>query len=105
MNRNRANRLVFVDIADAQFDAESHGLDSERVQESIHVKTVDGRVFVGVDALRVIWSVFPEMWAPAFVAGLPGVRELMGMGYRAFARNRHRIAGSCDDDGCGAGES
>jgi predicted DCC family thiol-disulfide oxidoreductase YuxK len=102
-DRDRNNRLRMVDISDPDFDAGKHDLDEDEIQESIHVKTADGRVFEGIDAVRVIWSAFPEMWAPAFVAGLPGIHGILGFGYRTFARNRHRLTDGCDDGNCGMG--
>jgi len=31
---------------------------------------------------------------------LPGVRQLLDVAYRWFARNRLRLTGRCDADGC-----
>jgi len=98
--RDRSNRLRMVDISDPDFDADAYDLDPKEIRQSIHVKTTDGRVFEGIEAVRVIWSAFPEMWAPAFLAGLPGLRDVLSAGYHAFARNRHRLTGGCDDGNC-----
>jgi predicted DCC family thiol-disulfide oxidoreductase YuxK len=95
MKHNRRQRLEFVDITDPDFRTETHGLDPKEVQQSIHVKTADGRVFQGMEGVRVIWSAFPEMWVAAFLSGLPGIRGLLGYGYGVVARNRHRLGGVC----------
>jgi len=101
---DRRGRLEFVDIAAQEFDAEEYGRDPEAVEKTIHVKTADGRVFTGIDGVRVIWSAFPEMWGPAFLSGLPGIHGIMDLGYRTLAGNRHLLSGSCDDGFCAVEE-
>lgn len=100
MAEDRRDRLEFVDIADPGFRAETYGLDPEDVQQSIHVKTADGRVFRGIDAVRVVWTAFPKMWGAALVSGLPGLRGLLEYGYQTLARRRHRQTRSCPEDAC-----
>jgi len=100
--RDRRRKLRFIDISDPSFSARRHGLDPDRVRQSIHVKTADGRLFRGIDAVRMIWTAFPPMWGAAALSGLPGIHRLLGAGYRAIARNRHRLGGACPDDVCSA---
>lgn len=100
---DRSGRLELVDISARGFRAEEHGLDPERVRQSMHVKTADGRLFEGLDAVRMVWTVFPRMWAAAVLAGLPGVHGVLRAGYRSVARNRHRLSDSCADGSCSRG--
>jgi predicted DCC family thiol-disulfide oxidoreductase YuxK len=83
----------FVDIAAADFDAQAHGLDPKAVHREIHARTVDGRVLVGIDALAQMWSLVPRSRWLATMTRVPGVRQVMQVGYWGFARLRPYLPG------------
>ncbi len=70
-------------------------MSREDLFKDIRLLTDDGRLISGADvylyATRRIW------WAWPFYAtfSLPGFNRLIHIGYRWFARNRHRISGAC----------
>lgn len=97
---DQRQELKLIDIASPDFDAADHGLDAADVQRFMHVKTSDGRVFVGVDALRRVWRELPGLSALAHLSCLPGIDQLVRMAYQAFARNRYRFARRCADGTC-----
>ena len=87
--KDQKERFRYVDVSAEDFRAEDHGLDPERVMESLHVKTAGGEVFRGIDGIRLIWSAFPFTGVAAFLTGIPGIHFLADAAYKAYARNRH----------------
>ncbi len=70
----------------------SYGIAPEDLLKELRVLTADGHALGGADAIiflaRRIWWLWP-LWALAHV---PGMRPLLRIGYRCFARHRHRIS-------------
>lgn len=84
MDQNQ--RLGTIDINAPGFDAQSYGLDRERVQKYFHVLTPAGQVIAGVDAFIEIWKTLDT---PAFrlavrVAKTRPVHALLELGYSGF---------------------
>jgi predicted DCC family thiol-disulfide oxidoreductase YuxK len=101
--RKRAGENVtFVDIAAPDFDATTHGLDPNRVQQVMHVRQ-DGQLRLGLDAFIAIWETIPgHTWA-ARLAKTPGIHFLLGIGYQLFAWIRPylpRKKADCPDGAC-----
>jgi predicted DCC family thiol-disulfide oxidoreductase YuxK len=77
--------LAWVDIAlqpgvTAQIDA-----TPDAVRHSLHVTDTAGRVYIGADALAVLWRHTPRLrWLAALIC-LPGVRTLARFAYNRFA--------------------
>ncbi len=89
--RDGGERLVLVDINDADFDAAVFGLRQEELLYQLHVIDREGSVYRGVEALRVIWQVFPSSSMYGLLGqllALPPVRPLARLGYWCFARLR-----------------
>ena len=83
-----ADQLRFVDIASVNFQAESEGLDPQRVHKVMHVKTADGKIHTEVEAFIQIWKVLPGYrWLARLISFYP-VRSLANLGYRGFAQIR-----------------
>ena len=97
-NRDRGGRIEWVDIAAENFQLEETEIALERLWQEIHVLTVEGEVFVGLDALIMIWKQFPRKPIFYYLARIPGVAGIMRQGYRLLARNRHRISASVASD-------
>jgi predicted DCC family thiol-disulfide oxidoreductase YuxK len=101
--QDRRHRMEMVDIAAPGFEAGAYGLDAGKVQQMMHVRMADGRVFTQVRAFVKIWQATPTWWN-ALLRGLlkvPGVMWLAGVFYRWFARNRYRLTGRCTPESCG----
>lgn len=77
----------FLDINSPGFDAASHGLDSARIHQVMHVKVGD-EIRTGVDAFVALWTALPAFRWLARLARVPGVHFMMTMGYHVFARLR-----------------
>lgn len=54
----------------------------------------------GADAVRYLSRRLPLLWPLAVLLHVPGTLPLWAALYRFIARNRMRIAGSCDDGTC-----
>lgn len=89
-------RVVFVDIAAADFDAESFGRTPDDFQKELHVCDASGRFFTGVEAFRRLWEAIPSPFYPLLsgFVGLPGINLAARTGYAVFARFRHLLPGS-----------
>jgi predicted DCC family thiol-disulfide oxidoreductase YuxK len=101
--RDRDHRLHFIDIADPAFHAVAYGLDPQRVQEVMHVRTADGTVQTEVAAFRILWQALPPNWLTSLllmILRLPGMMTAAGVAYRVFARNRYRLTGRCTPASC-----
>jgi ubiquinone biosynthesis monooxygenase Coq7 len=99
----KCSEVSYVDIAAIDFNAASHGVDSRRVQEVLHVKVGD-EMRTGIDAVIAMWDAVPAYRWLARLTRLPGVYSVARLGYWGFARFRpylqRRQRRSCDSGTC-----
>ena len=97
--RDRSQRIRFVDIAADGFDAASLGLTWKALMDRIHGRLPDGTLVEGVEVVRRLYAAvgFGRLVA---LTRLPGVRQLLDLAYRVFAKNRLRLTGRCEDGAC-----
>jgi predicted DCC family thiol-disulfide oxidoreductase YuxK len=96
---DRGGRIRFTDIAAPGFDAPATGIAWQDLMDRIHARLADGTVVEGVEAFRRLSSLLGFGWLVA-PTRLPGVRQLLDLAYRTFAKNRLRLTGRCADDSC-----
>ncbi len=97
--RDRRRRIRFVDIATDGFDAASVGLTWETLMDRIHGRLPDGTMVEGVEVFRRLYAAVG--FGPLVsLTWLPGVSQLLDLAYHAFAKNRLRLTGRCDDGAC-----
>ncbi len=96
-------RLIPVDIAAPDFQAQSYGLDAHLVHQFMHAQDAAGTIYTRVDAFLGIWqavrptiSVRFGLWLLRFKP----VRKLADIAYMTFARNRYRLTGRCTPETC-----
>jgi len=96
---DRRQRIRFVDIAAEGFDAGSVGVTVEVLMARIHGRLPDGTLVEGVEVFRRLYTAvgFGVLVAPT---RLPGISQLLDLGYRWFAKNRLRLTGRCADGAC-----
>jgi predicted DCC family thiol-disulfide oxidoreductase YuxK len=99
MRKTPAGRVRFTDIAAPDFDATALGITYEDLMAKIHGRMPDGRVVVGLEVFRQLYSAigFTRLVA---MSRWPGISHLLGVAYRAFAANRLRLTGRCNQQGC-----
>jgi len=70
----------------------------QEVPDEMKLRTRDGTIFGGADAIvyvaRRIWWAWP-LWAVSLV---PGMMRVLRFVYRIVAKNRYRISGACRID-------
>lgn len=88
---DKAQKLAFIDISLASFDPAVLGVSLAEMDAALHAQTRDGRMLVGLDAIRAAYQTANKAWlvAPLSVKFLlPGLNFL----YRKFARHRYQIS-------------
>jgi len=105
--RDTAGRLRMVDCSPATFNGGP--APREALMAAIHVSDAEGRVHVGVPAIRICRTAV-GLSSGSFLLDLPVVAPLADRAYALLARNRYRIprwlatrlagrvAPSCDDN-------
>lgn len=87
--RDQNRRIDWIDIAHPEFDAGAEGLDADRIQRAMHVRSLsNGGLYTGVDGFIEIWKVLPGMSVFALLLDWSPVRMIARMGYAVFARLR-----------------
>ncbi|MDX2092824.1 MAG: DUF393 domain-containing protein [Kofleriaceae bacterium] len=98
MRKDRAQRIVFTDIAAPTFSPADHGTTYAALMERIHGRLPDGTWIQGVEVFRQLYTAIGFGWLVA-VTRVPGISHLLSLGYRVFAANRLRLTGRCEPDG------
>jgi uncharacterized protein YbjT (DUF2867 family) len=88
---DRAKRLAYRNIAVPGFDAGRYGTNLDAMMGRMHAVTPDGRLLVGMDAIRAAYAAVGFGWVLA-PTRLPWVRRLADRGYAWFAANRYAIS-------------
>jgi predicted DCC family thiol-disulfide oxidoreductase YuxK len=97
--RDRQGRILFTDIAAADFDAESVGVPWQALMDRIHGRLTDGTVIEGVEVFRRLYAAVGfSSWVA--VTRLPGISQALEVAYRLFARYRLSLTGRCTDGTC-----
>lgn len=99
---DRRQRIRFVDIAAAEFEAKTLGVSQQALMERIHGRLPDGTLLEGVEVFRRLYAAVGFRWIVSLTR-LPGVASLLDAAYSWFARRRLRLAGRCDEGSCATG--
>ena len=84
-------RVLFVDIAAVDFNAEDYGRTSDDFQRELNVCDADGCFYSVVEAFRKLCQALPLYPLLSLTVGLPGVNLAARTGYAIFARYRHLL--------------
>jgi predicted DCC family thiol-disulfide oxidoreductase YuxK len=93
---DRRRRIRFTDIALPDFDAASLGQTQDDLMREIKGRLPDGTWISGVEVFRRLYAAVGFRWLVP-VTRLPGIRQLLHIGYRIFARNRLKLTGRCTE--------
>jgi predicted DCC family thiol-disulfide oxidoreductase YuxK len=83
-----ADAYAWVDASQCSPEQLGDGLRRPEALAVLHVRQADGRLLLGVDAFIAIWQGLPQWRWLARVAGLPGVKSALKIGYALFLRLR-----------------
>lgn len=92
---DRHDRIRFTDIAASEFNPDEVGVGHDELMAEIHARLPDGTLIRGVEVFRRLYTAVGCGRLVA-VTRWPGVRQVLEMGYRLFARHRLRLTGRCD---------
>jgi predicted DCC family thiol-disulfide oxidoreductase YuxK len=94
---DRAQRILFTDIASPKFDPSSLNKSFEDLMARIHGRLSDGTMIEGVEVFRRLYAAVGFRRMAAF-SRWPGISHLLQLAYHLFAKNRLRLTGRCADD-------
>jgi predicted DCC family thiol-disulfide oxidoreductase YuxK len=96
---DRRERIRFTDIAAAGFDPAGVGRTQDALMAEIHGRLPDGTLIRGVEVFRRLYAAVgfgPLVW----LTRLPGLSQLLDVGYTLFARHRLKLTGRCTAETC-----
>lgn len=99
MRKDKDHRIEFTNIAAPGFDAAAYGTTYAELMAKIRGRLPDGTWIEGVEVFRQLYAAIGFRRLVA-VTRVPGISQLLSLGYRAFAANRLRLTGRCLDDRC-----
>jgi predicted DCC family thiol-disulfide oxidoreductase YuxK len=70
-------------------------MTEEELLQDLRLLLPDGSLVSGADVYRHATKRIWWAWPVHLVATMPGLSRLFDAGYRAFARNRHRVSRAC----------
>ncbi|MGI9176530.1 MAG: thiol-disulfide oxidoreductase DCC family protein [Pirellulales bacterium] len=94
------HRLAFRSLHDPDLPQDYPELPPDELMEEMVVVDTRGRVWRGAAAVRHLSCRLVALWPLAIPLHLPGSMPLWTWLYRLVARNRYRLAGSCNDGSC-----
>lgn len=92
---DRAGRIKFTDISAPGFVAADYGLSQADFMARIKARTADGTWLDGVDVFRALYAAVGFERAVR-LSRVPGLSQLLDVGYDVFAKNRLRLTGRHD---------
>lgn len=96
---DRHGRVLFTDIAAAEFDPAALGKSQVALMDRIHGRLPDGTWIEGVEVFRRLYEAVGLRWM-ARLMGLPVISTLLDWSYAIFAKNRLKWTGRCTPDRC-----
>jgi predicted DCC family thiol-disulfide oxidoreductase YuxK len=85
--RDRAGRLLLVDISAPGFEAVRWGFSQQALANALHVLTSDNQWLIGMPAIRHVYAQVGLAWLMA-PTGWPVLANLADLAYRYVAPNR-----------------
>ena len=92
---DKAGKIKFMDISRPEFDPSVYGKDRATLMAEIHARRPDGSWIRGVEVFRQLYEAV-GFRCLVKLSRLPLLSQLLGLGYRLFAKNRLRLTGRCE---------
>jgi predicted DCC family thiol-disulfide oxidoreductase YuxK len=99
-SRDRAGLFEYIPRQAAGLEDRFPQLRQGDFNTGMRLVHTDGSVSVGADAVYQIARRLPGWRTMAWLYRVPGLRLLFRAAYAWIARNRYRLAGSCEDEAC-----
>ncbi len=97
--KDRDAKIQFTDIAAEGFDPAAVGTTMSELMAKIKGRLPDGSWIEGVEVFRQLYTAIG--WGRAVaITRVPGISGALSLGYRWFAKNRLRLTGRCEPEGC-----
>lgn len=93
---DRKRRIHFIDLTRADLATSAPGKTLPQLMEKIHARLPNGEWIDGVEVFRRLYGLVGFRWL-ILLTRIPGIAWLLDRAYLAFARNRLRLTGRCDD--------
>tara|TARA_R110002111_G_scaffold144910_2_gene211289 strand:- start:158361 stop:158771 length:411 start_codon:yes stop_codon:yes gene_type:complete len=91
---DRKHKILFTNIADPQFAAESYGKTADQFMNEMHARLPDGTWVTGVEVFRRLYTAVGLRWL-VLPTRLPVISQFLNLSYRFFAKNRLKLTGRC----------
>ncbi len=107
--RDRAGRLLLVDISSTEFKPDQYGIPLQDFMYELHVIDTRGQIFKGVEGFWAIWQAFPASTVYGLLGAvitLPLINPLARLAYKGFARIRRFLPKrqkNCEGGSCRIG--
>jgi predicted DCC family thiol-disulfide oxidoreductase YuxK len=105
--RDHSGRIECGDLRHPVIADRFPSFTAEAVRAQLHAVDRDGRLYVGIDAVRECGRRLPKYRTVAWILGVPGIRFVAQRVYVLIAKHRLRLnpwlpatGPVCDDDGC-----
>jgi predicted DCC family thiol-disulfide oxidoreductase YuxK len=96
---DRRGRSRMIDISSPTFDPQGIGKTYADLMARIHGRLADGTFVEGVEVFRQLYGAI-GLGPLVALTRLPGVSQLLDLGYQFFARHRLRLTGRCTAETC-----
>jgi len=87
--------FIWQDITENSDDLKKKGVSLSEGLKLLHAQDEHGKLHVGVDAFILIWKQLKNWQVLAVLVGLPIIRQISDMAYRAFANWRFGRLAHC----------
>jgi predicted DCC family thiol-disulfide oxidoreductase YuxK len=95
-----SGRLRFVSLHDPVVARDFPELTPEAMMKEMYLVDRSGRARAGAEAVRYLSQRLPLLWPLAVPLHVPGSLPVWRWLYQLIARNRYRLAGTCDEGTC-----
>ena len=96
---DQRQRIRFTDIASPRFDAAQLGSTRAELMRRIHARLPDGTMIEGVEVFRRLYAAV-GFGTLVRLTRVPGIVQLLDVGYALFAKHRLRLTGRCSAVTC-----
>jgi len=96
---DRRQRIRFTDIDAPGFDPTTVGRTHQELMDQIHGRLPSGELVTGVEVFRQLYAAVG--FGPLVsLTRLPGIAQMLNLGYHIFSKNRLRLTGRCQAGEC-----